>query len=142
MSTTLTPLPDTPAARAATSAAPPMEPFIAATTHLQEFTWRAVIVGTILGIVFGASSLYLVLKVGLTVSASIPVAVDFDQEGKCPPGYGRESVSGFRSQLLEENRKTWVIPQRIPHWIEQKVAVGRLIQQDDSRWFIDEFGER
>ncbi len=33
------------------------------------------IVGTLLGIVFGASSLYLVLKVGLTVSASIPVAV-------------------------------------------------------------------
>ncbi len=33
------------------------------------------ITGTILGIVFGASSLYLVLKVGLTVSASIPVAV-------------------------------------------------------------------
>jgi putative OPT family oligopeptide transporter len=32
-------------------------------------------VGTLLGIVFGASSLYLVLKVGLTVSASIPVAV-------------------------------------------------------------------
>ena len=35
----------------------------------------AVIVGTLLGVVFGASSLYLVLKVGLTVSASIPVAV-------------------------------------------------------------------
>ncbi|HOK78375.1 MAG TPA: OPT/YSL family transporter, partial [Verrucomicrobiota bacterium] len=33
------------------------------------------IVGTILGMIFGASSLYLVLKVGLTVSASIPVAV-------------------------------------------------------------------
>jgi hypothetical protein len=32
-------------------------------------------VGVLLGIVFGASSLYLVLKVGLTVSASIPVAV-------------------------------------------------------------------
>src|SRR5204862_4468390 len=32
-------------------------------------------IGTLLGIVFGASSLYLVLKVGLTVSASIPVAV-------------------------------------------------------------------
>ena len=31
--------------------------------------------GTVLGMVFGASSLYLVLKVGLTVSASIPVAV-------------------------------------------------------------------
>src|SRR5512133_1161451 len=36
---------------------------------------RAVIVGTILGVVFGAASLYLVLKAGLTVSASIPVAV-------------------------------------------------------------------
>jgi putative OPT family oligopeptide transporter len=35
----------------------------------------ALILGTLLGIVFGASSLYLVLKVGLTVSASIPVAV-------------------------------------------------------------------
>ena len=38
-------------------------------------TVRAVIVGAILGVIFGASSLYLVLKVGLTVSASIPVAV-------------------------------------------------------------------
>ena len=51
------------------------EPFIPASAHLPEFTWRAVIVGTLLGILFGASSLYLVLKVGLTVSASIPVAV-------------------------------------------------------------------
>ena len=34
-----------------------------------------IILGTLLGIVFGASSLYLVLKVGITVSASIPVAV-------------------------------------------------------------------
>jgi putative OPT family oligopeptide transporter len=43
--------------------------------HPREFTARAVIVGTLLGLLFGASSLYLVLKVGLTVSASIPVAV-------------------------------------------------------------------
>src|SRR5262245_13094854 len=42
---------------------------------MPEFTPRAVILGTILGMIFGASSLYLVLKVGLTVSASIPVAV-------------------------------------------------------------------
>ena len=42
---------------------------------MREFTPRALIVGTILGMIFGASSLYLVLKVGLTVSASIPVAV-------------------------------------------------------------------
>ncbi|MEJ7618490.1 MAG: oligopeptide transporter, OPT family [Pyrinomonadaceae bacterium] len=50
-------------------------PYIAAETILPELTLRAVIVGTLLGMVFGASSLYLVLKVGLTVSASIPVAV-------------------------------------------------------------------
>ena len=47
----------------------------AAVTTMPEFTWRTVIVGSALGIVFGASSLYLVLKVGMTVSASIPVAV-------------------------------------------------------------------
>src|SRR5437870_10150155 len=52
-----------------------IEPYIAPETHLPEFTPRALILGTILGMVFGASSLYLVLKVGLTVSASIPVAV-------------------------------------------------------------------
>src|SRR5437762_8140885 len=50
-------------------------PYIAPETVLPEFTWRAVLMGTILGAIFGASSLYLVLKVGLTVSASIPVAV-------------------------------------------------------------------
>ncbi len=49
--------------------------YIAPQTTMREFTPRALIVGTLLGIVFGASSLYLVLKVGLTVSASIPVAV-------------------------------------------------------------------
>src|SRR5215471_17858163 len=42
---------------------------------LPELTLRAIVLGTLLGVVFGASSLYLVLKVGLTVSASIPVAV-------------------------------------------------------------------
>src|SRR5579872_5038201 len=40
-----------------------------------EFTFQSLLAGTVLGIVFGASSLYLVLRVGLTVSASIPVAV-------------------------------------------------------------------
>src|SRR5712675_1390752 len=51
------------------------KPFIPARAVLPEFTPRALITGTLLGVVFGASSLYLVLKVGLTVSASIPVAV-------------------------------------------------------------------
>ncbi len=50
-------------------------PYIPAGVALPELTVLPLIVGTILGMVFGASSLYLVLKVGLTVSASIPVAV-------------------------------------------------------------------
>jgi putative OPT family oligopeptide transporter len=54
---------------------PKFEPFIPASATIPEFTVRAVVTGAILGMVFGASSLYLVLKVGLTVSASIPVAV-------------------------------------------------------------------
>jgi uncharacterized oligopeptide transporter (OPT) family protein len=53
----------------------PFRPFIPASVKLPELTVLPLIVGTILGIIFGASSLYLVLKVGLTVSASIPVAV-------------------------------------------------------------------
>src|SRR5690242_9633781 len=54
---------------------PQFEPYIPAERHLRELTTVPVIMGTILGMIFGASSLYLVLKVGLTVSASIPVAV-------------------------------------------------------------------
>ncbi len=43
--------------------------------NMRELSVFPLIVGTLLGIIFGASSLYLVLKTGLTVSASIPVAV-------------------------------------------------------------------
>ena len=53
----------------------PFQSYVPAQAALPELTARAVIVGALLGMVFGASSLYLVLKVGLTVSASIPVAV-------------------------------------------------------------------
>src|SRR5438477_10479674 len=60
----------------------PVNPFLASfrphvppEARVREFTPVPLIVGTLLGIIFGASSLYLVLKVGLTVSASIPVAV-------------------------------------------------------------------
>jgi putative OPT family oligopeptide transporter len=49
--------------------------YIPSSTTLPELTILPLIVGTLLGVIFGASSLYLVLKVGLTVSASIPVAV-------------------------------------------------------------------
>jgi putative OPT family oligopeptide transporter len=50
-------------------------PYVPADANIAELTLAPLIVGIVLGVVFGASSLYLVLKVGLTVSASIPVAV-------------------------------------------------------------------
>ncbi|HXA37933.1 MAG TPA: oligopeptide transporter, OPT family [Phenylobacterium sp.] len=56
-------------------AKPAFRPFIPASANLPELTVLHVVTGAILGVIFGASSLYLVLKVGLTVSASIPVAV-------------------------------------------------------------------
>src|SRR6266404_6777911 len=49
--------------------------YIPPSAQMREYTPRAIILGAILGAIFGASSLYLVLKVGITVSASIPVAV-------------------------------------------------------------------
>src|SRR6202789_908188 len=54
---------------------PEHKPYVPDEANLHEFTWSAVLVGAILGIIFGASSLYLVLKVGMTVSASVPIAV-------------------------------------------------------------------
>jgi len=63
------------AARSEPPEHPGFTPYVPDETALRELTPRALVLGTILGAVFGASSLYLVLKVGLTVSASIPVAV-------------------------------------------------------------------
>ena len=74
------------------------EPYIPAHVSMREFTFRAVLTGTILGMVFGASSLYLVLKVGLTVSASIPVAVI-----SLALFRGWAKVGGRDSTILENN---------------------------------------
>lgn len=54
---------------------PEFRPFVSPSESPKEFTLSAVAVGAGLGLIFAASSLYLVLKVGMTVSASIPVAV-------------------------------------------------------------------
>jgi putative OPT family oligopeptide transporter len=51
------------------------KPYIPDEKSIPEFTWPSVLVGAVLGIIFGASSLYLLLKVGMTVSASVPIAV-------------------------------------------------------------------
>jgi putative OPT family oligopeptide transporter len=51
------------------------KPYISPTDFIPEFTPKAIILGAIFGIIFGAATVYLGLKVGLTVSASIPIAV-------------------------------------------------------------------
>lgn len=57
------------------SSASEFKPYISAKDFIPEFTLKAVILGAIFGVIFGASSVYLGLKVGMTVSASIPIAV-------------------------------------------------------------------
>ena len=52
-----------------------MKPYISADRTLHEMTPLSIIVGIILAIVFGAANAYLGLRVGMTVSASIPAAV-------------------------------------------------------------------
>lgn len=52
------------------------KPYIAANDKsVKEFTVRAIVIGALFGLLFGAATVYLALKAGLTVSASIPVAV-------------------------------------------------------------------
>jgi putative OPT family oligopeptide transporter len=50
-------------------------PYVPATEAPKEFSIGAILLGVVLGLVFAASSIYLALKVSLTVSASIPIAV-------------------------------------------------------------------
>src|SRR5919202_3220713 len=51
------------------------QPYVAATQSPAEFTLKAVLLGIAFGLLFGASTVYLGLRAGLTVSASIPIAV-------------------------------------------------------------------
>jgi putative OPT family oligopeptide transporter len=59
------------------STAPPGEfrPYVDAGESLREFSFRAVVLGALFGILFGAVSVYVGLRAGLTVSGSIPIAV-------------------------------------------------------------------
>ncbi len=51
------------------------KPYISSGQSPAETTFRAIVLGSVLGIIFGAASVYLGLRVGLTTSASIPIAV-------------------------------------------------------------------
>jgi putative OPT family oligopeptide transporter len=51
------------------------KPFVAAEQLVPEFTLKAIILGAAFGLIFGAVTVYLALRAGLTVSASIPIAV-------------------------------------------------------------------
>ena len=51
------------------------QPYVSASQAPAEFTARAVVIGALFGLLFGASTVYLGLRAGLTVSASIPIAV-------------------------------------------------------------------
>jgi putative OPT family oligopeptide transporter len=53
----------------------PYEPYVPADVHLPEFTLKAIGLGIVFGIIFGAANAYLGLRAGLTISTSIPVAV-------------------------------------------------------------------
>src|SRR6266498_5252898 len=50
-------------------------PYVSPDQEIPEFTLRAIILGSIFGLIFGAVTVYLALRAGLTVSASIPIAV-------------------------------------------------------------------
>src|SRR6478752_3284554 len=51
------------------------KPFVAPETNMKELTVKSILVGSLFGVIFGAATVYLALKAGLTVSASIPIAV-------------------------------------------------------------------
>ncbi|MEI7627734.1 MAG: OPT/YSL family transporter [Bacteroidota bacterium] len=51
------------------------KPFVAPEEQMKELTVKSILVGSLFGVIFGAATVYLALKAGLTVSASIPIAV-------------------------------------------------------------------
>jgi len=54
---------------------PAFQPFVSPNEKPREFTFRAILLGSIFGIIFGAVTVYVGLRAGLTVAASIPIAV-------------------------------------------------------------------
>lgn len=51
------------------------QPFVPPEANVKELTVKSILLGSLFGVIFGAATVYLALKAGLTVSASIPIAV-------------------------------------------------------------------
>ncbi len=69
------------------------KPYISATDSVAEFTVKSILLGSMFGIIFGAATVYLALKAGLTVSASIPISVIAISLGR----------KFFKTTILENN---------------------------------------
>src|SRR5215471_3205318 len=67
--------PSTTSVAASSPAASQFQSYVSASQSPAEFTIRAIVLGSLFGLLFGASTVYLGLRAGLTVSASIPIAV-------------------------------------------------------------------
>ncbi|MBC7743909.1 MAG: OPT/YSL family transporter [Flavobacterium sp.] len=69
------------------------KPYIDANSRVAEFTVKSILLGAVFGVIFGAATVYLALKAGLTVSASIPIAVLAISVGR----------KFFKTTILENN---------------------------------------
>ena len=69
------------------------QPFVSPQTNMPELTVKSILLGSLFGVIFGAATVYLALKAGLTVSASIPIAVIAITLGR----------KFFRTTILENN---------------------------------------
>ena len=76
---------------------PTHSPYVSPLENLAEFTPKAAVAGIFFGILFGAANAYLGLRVGLTISTSIPVAV------LTAAAFKVLSSAGHRSTILEAN---------------------------------------
>src|ERR1700686_5102972 len=80
---------------------------------MAEFTPRAIALGALFGILFGAATVYLALRAGLTVSASVPIAVlsiaVFKRLGRRVGGGGRR-IHGAGAALPRLRRQLFQLP--------------------------------
>src|SRR5207237_1993553 len=67
-------------------------PFVPENVKMQEFTWRAVLLGLVLTVILGAANAYLGLRAGQTIAATYPAAV-----------ISMAVLRAFRGSILEEN---------------------------------------